>query len=162
MVSLINDIASQTNLLALNATIEAARAGAAGKGFAVVASEVKELAKETRRATDDIAGRVDAIQRDTEGAVEAIHDIGSIVGEINDMQSAIAAAVEQQTATTNEIARNVTDAYSWTQEIVENIGDVVRASGEAEQGAGAVQSAAGELANLGANLHDVVSRFRIR
>ena len=115
VVKLINGIAEQTNLLALNATIEAARAGEAGKGFAVVASEVKELAQETARATEDISRRVEAIQADTAGAVDAIGQISSVIGEINDFQATIAAAVEEQTATTNEMNRNVAEAASGSQ-----------------------------------------------
>ena len=107
VVKVITSIAEQTNLLALNATIEAARAGEAGKGFAVVANEVKELAQETARATEDIARRVEAIQADTTGAVEAIGEISTIITSINDYQLTIASAVEEQTATTNEMSRNV-------------------------------------------------------
>ncbi|MEM8712524.1 MAG: methyl-accepting chemotaxis protein, partial [Planctomycetota bacterium] len=110
VIKVITSIAQQTNLLALNATIEAARAGDAGKGFAVVANEVKELAKETARATEDIAGRIETIQGDTREAVTAIDGIGSIIGKINDIQGTIASAVEEQTATTNEMAKNIADA----------------------------------------------------
>ncbi len=110
VVKVISAIAGQTNLLALNATIEAARAGEAGKGFAVVADEVKELARETARATEDIARRVEAIQADTGGAVAAIGRIGEVIGQINDYQLTIASAVEEQTATTNEMSRSVAEA----------------------------------------------------
>ena len=110
ILSTIEAIASQTNLLALNATIEAARAGDAGKGFAVVANEVKELAKETAKATEDIGRKIEAIQGDTSGAVSAISEISEVIGRINDIQTTIASAVEEQTATTNEIARSVTEA----------------------------------------------------
>ena len=107
VIKVITSIAEQTNLLALNATIEAARAGEAGKGFAVVANEVKELAKETAKATEDISQKIDAIQGDTNEAVKAIKEIREIIGQVNDISTTIASAVEEQTATTNEIGRNV-------------------------------------------------------
>ena len=115
VVKAIAAIAQQTNLLALNATIEAARAGEAGKGFAVVANEVKELAKQTAAATEDISQKIEAIQNDTTGAVAAIQQISQIIGQINDYQNTIASAVEEQAATTNEIATGVTFAAtgSW-------------------------------------------------
>src|SRR4029079_18201927 len=114
VVKVITSIAEQTNLLALNATIEAARAGDAGKGFAVVASEVKDLAQETARATEDISRRVDAIQTDTEGAVTAIDQISQVISRINEFQTTIASAVEEQTATTSEMNRSVSEAATGT------------------------------------------------
>src|SRR5690606_26053119 len=110
VIDVITSIAAQTNLLALNATLEAARAGEAGKGFAVVANEVKELAKQTSLATDEIGTRIAAIQRDSSGAVEAIGRIQEVIARVADLQTTIASAVEEQTATTNEISRSVTDA----------------------------------------------------
>ena len=126
VVKVITSIAAQTNLLALNATIEAARAGEAGKGFAVVASEVKDLAQETARATEDIARRVEAIQLDTVSAVAAIGEISEIIASINDYQLTIASAVEEQTATTNEMARSVTEAATGSGEIAANISGVAQ------------------------------------
>jgi methyl-accepting chemotaxis protein len=160
-VDLINQVAKQTRLLALNATIEAARAGEAGKGFAVVANEVKELAKETAKATEDISQKIEAIQGDTRGAVEAIEEISSIIGQINDIQSSIASAVEEQTATTNEIARNVSEAARGSGEIAENITGVATAAQGTAKGAEETQRAAGELAQMATELQALVDRFRV-
>jgi methyl-accepting chemotaxis protein len=160
VVKAITSIAEQTNLLALNATIEAARAGEAGKGFAVVAGEVKELAQETARATEDIARRVQAIQGDTAGAVEAIGNISSIVASINDFQATIAAAVEEQTATTNEMTRNVSEAATGSGEIAVNISGVADAAALTTQGAGESQRAVDELARMSADLKVLVGTFR--
>ena len=128
VIKVITSIAQQTNLLALNATIEAARAGEAGKGFAVVANEVKELAKQTAKATEDIGRKIDAIQSDTKGAVEAIAQIGAIISQINDIQSSIASAVEEQTATTAEISRSVSEAALGSREIAQNVMGVAQAA----------------------------------
>lgn len=156
VVKVITSIAQQTNLLALNATIEAARAGAAGKGFAVVANEVKELAKETARATEDISQRIETIQADSRSAIGAIGQIGQIISQINDLQNAIASAVEEQTATTSEMARNVGDAARGSGEIASNISGVAHAVEGASIGASDTNRAASELARLASELQRVV------
>jgi methyl-accepting chemotaxis protein len=160
VIKVITSIAQQTNLLALNATIEAARAGEAGKGFAVVANEVKELAKETAKATEDISRKIEAIQGDTKGAVEAIGQISGIINQINDISNTIASAVEEQTATTNEIARNVQEGAKGGSQVAENIVSVAQAAKSTTQGASDTQTAAGELSRMAAELQKVVSRFR--
>ena len=148
VLKVITSIAEQTNLLALNATIEAARAGEAGKGFAVVANEVKELAKETARATEDIGQKIEAIQRDTKGAVAAIAEISSIIHKVNDFQQTIASAVEEQTATTHEMGRNVAEAATGSVEIARNITAVAQAAQSTSEGACHSQQAAKELARM--------------
>jgi methyl-accepting chemotaxis protein len=161
VVKLINGIAEQTNLLALNAPIEAARAGEAGKGFAVVASEVKELAQETARATEDISRRVEAIQADTAGAVEAISQISSVIGEINDFQATIAAAVEEQTATTNEMNRNVAEAAGGSRDIAVAISGLASGTEETNSRVADAQRAAAELARMSGELQDAIRRFTV-
>ena len=153
VIKVITSIAEQTNLLALNATIEAARAGEAGKGFAVVANEVKELAKETAKATEDIGAKVEAIQNDAKGAVLAIDEITTVIGRINDIQNTIASAVEEQTGTTNEISRNISETAKGSSDIASNITGVATAAKETEHSAGVCGSnAAQELSKLAVRL----------
>ncbi|NES23078.1 MAG: HAMP domain-containing protein, partial [Symploca sp. SIO3E6] len=160
VIKVITSIAQQTNLLALNATIEAARAGEAGKGFAVVANEVKELAKQTASATEDISQKIEAIQEDTKGSVEAIGQITGIINQINDIQTTIASAVEEQTATTNEIARNVNQAAKGSSEIARNITSVAEAAESTTNSANKTQKSASELSQTATELQELVSRFK--
>ena len=160
VLKVITSIAQQTNLLALNATIEAARAGEAGKGFAVVANEVKELAKETARATEEIGQKIDTIQTDTKAAVTAIGEISGIINQINDFSNTIASAVEEQTATTKEIVRNVSEAAKGTAEIAQNISGVAQAAQETTAGANDTQRAASSLSEMAAQLQTLVVKFK--
>ena len=161
VIKVITSIAEQTNLLALNATIEAARAGEAGKGFAVVANEVKELAKQTGEATEDISQKIGAIQHDTQGAVAAIQQISGIINQINDIANTIASAVEEQSVTTNEMSRNVSEASKGSNEIVQNITGVAQAAQSTASGATETQSAAQELARLATELQATVNQFKV-
>ncbi|MEH2069740.1 MAG: methyl-accepting chemotaxis protein [Nostoc sp.] len=159
VIKVITAIAGQTNLLALNATIEAARAGDAGRGFAVVANEVKELAKQTANATEDISQRIEAIQTDTTAAVQAITQITDIINQINDFQSTIASAIEEQTATTNEISRNIGEAAKGTSDIAKNIAVVALNTQNTTTGTSNTLQAATELSRMAVDLQKVVSQF---
>jgi methyl-accepting chemotaxis protein len=160
VIKVITSISEQTNLLALNATIEAARAGDAGKGFAVVANEVKELAKQTGQATDDIGQKISAIQHDTQEAVAAIEQIGGIINKISDISNTIAGAVEEQSVTTNEMSRNVGEAAAGTNQIVQNITGVAQAAQSTASGATQTQATAQELTRLAAELQNAIGQFK--
>jgi len=159
VLKVITSIAEQTNLLALNATIEAARAGEAGKGFAVVANEVKELAKETAKATEDITRKIAAIQTDTTSAVRAIGEISDVIGQINDIQNTIASAVEEQASTTNEIGRNLHELALASNEIAQNVTSVASAAGSTAACSTQTRTAATSLADLSHRLGDQMSDF---
>ena len=159
VIKVITSIAGQTNLLALNATIEAARAGDAGRGFAVVANEVKELAKETARATEEIGRKIEAIQSDTNGAVGAILQIGAIINQINDFQSTIASAVEEQTATTNEMSRNLVEVAKGSVEIAENITTLAEAAESTSRGAADTLKSSEDSARMASELQHLIGRF---
>jgi methyl-accepting chemotaxis protein len=161
VIKVITSIAQQTNLLALNATIEAARAGEAGKGFAVVANEVKELAKQTAKATEDISQRIAAIQTDTKGAVEAIATISRIIGRVNDISATIATAVEEQSATTSEMSRNVAEAAKGSGEVARNITGVAQAAQSTSSGATDSQKATRALAQMSIDLRGLVAQFKV-
>ncbi len=160
VVKLITSIAEQTNLLALNATIEAARAGEAGRGFAVVASEVKELARRTSKATQEIAQKVEGIRGDTRAAIQALQEITNVIRKINDLQASIAAAVEEQMSTMNEIQRNVSESARGTNTIAGNVSGVAQAAGLTRSAAGDTQKAASELGAMAGELQRLVSHFK--
>jgi len=161
VIKVITSIAQQTNLLALNATIEAARAGEAGKGFAVVANEVKELAKETAKATEDISGKIEAIQTDAKAAVDAIGMIAQVINQINGISNTIATAVEEQNATTNEMARNVGEAARGSAEINSNIAGVAQAAEGTSRGATDTQNVTQQLVEMARQLRQLVEQFKI-
>lgn len=162
VITLISTIAEQTNLLALNATIEAARAGEAGKGFAVVASEVKTLATETAKATEEISNQIAGIQSATRESGEAIQEILEIIKNIDEISASVSAAVEEQGAATNEIARNVQEASQGTSNVSNNISEVTRAASETGESAGMVLDSAQQLAQQSGVLSQAVGNFLTR
>jgi methyl-accepting chemotaxis protein len=175
IVELINRIAEQTNLLALNATIEAASAGEAGRGFAVVANEVKELARQSAAATEDIRRQVNLIQENTANSMGAIDDVAKVIEQVSQIAGSIAASVEEQSATTSEIVRslhnvtsstktlseNVKNAASGADEVSRNINGVSQAASESAKGASRISSSAGELSHLAGSLVQLVNRFKL-
>ena len=160
VVKVITSIAEQTNLLALNATIEAARAGEVGKGFAVVANEVKELAKQTSQATDEISQRIETIQNDINVTVKTIDEVSSVIKQMSNIQTAIAGAVEQQTVTTQEIGRNLTEAARGTSEIARNIAGVAEAARNTSEGAHKTERTSSDLARAAKQLSELVAHFK--
>lgn len=160
-VRTVTAIAGQTNLLALNATIESARVGEAGKGFAVVASEVKELAQQTAHFTEEISAKIEAIRSGSDAAVAAITEISEVVAQVNDLQQAIASAVEEQSATTAEIGRSVNDAAGGTEEIARAMSGVVATAQAALGDAKATDEASRDLARLASRLDGLVQHFEL-
>jgi methyl-accepting chemotaxis protein len=161
VIKVISSIAQQTNLLALNATIEAARAGDAGRGFAVVANEVKELAKQTAKATEDITSKITGIQKDSTSAVDAVAAIGQTIEKLNGIAGAIAASVEEQSATTNEVSRVVQESARGVLNITDNVKVVSQSASETLVGANQVLTAAKSLSELASRLEELVKKIEI-
>lgn len=175
VIEVIQDIAEQTNLLALNATIEAARADEAGRGFAVVATEVKELAKQTASATDNIRRRIEAIQSSTDEAVDSIRSISDIISDVNEVARTIASAVEEQSITTKQIAgnvsqtasaaevvsRSVSESATASREITESISRVDQGLNRTASGASQTKSAGEGLQQLATEMQELVGLFRL-
>jgi len=161
VIEVITSIAQQTNLLALNATIEAARAGEAGKGFAVVANEVKELAKQTAKATEEIKQKIAIIRENTGGAVEAIGGIKGVIDKVSHISTVIATAVEEQSATTSEMARNVTEAARGATTISSNIEGVAQAAQDTSTNVAEAHTATEHLARTANELRDLVAQFKV-
>jgi len=159
VVKVITSIAQQTNLLALNATIEAARAGEAGKGFAVVANEVKELARQTAKATEEINQKITGVQRDTQSAVVVIQGIAGVITKLNQICLTVAAAVEEQNAATGEISRSATEASKGTASVSQNVVHVSKVAQESTKTAVEIQKAANELSQVAVQMDSTIKEF---